>query len=173
MTNCCVPTTVSPDSLSTLHVVNTLCGEGIRLENRNQCSPANITLYHKPSTVPTNNDIVSTINLSSKNSTNNQVDYAQIRSRALNATSPSTSGEFSIAVNNTSNNLVEIFKVNRDGCYVSGVISASSFKLSVPTTSGNILMSDNSGNIMLTSVVNTPIINLIDGGVVVFTGVLT
>lgn len=168
-----VPITVSPDSLSTLHVVNTLCGEGIRLENRNQCSPANMTLYHKPSTLPANNDIVSTINLSSKNSTNNQVDYAQIRSRALNSTSPATSGEFSIAVNSTNNNLLEIFKANRDGCYVSGVVSASSFKLSVPTTSGNLLMSDSSGNIMLTSVANSPIINLIDGGVVVFTGVLT
>jgi hypothetical protein len=101
----------------------------------------------------------------------NGIHISQIVNRKITDNGPVQGKETIIYTNGV--NLLEIFKANRDGCYVSGVVSASSFKLSVPTTSGNLLMSDSSGNIMLTSVANSPIINLLDGGVVVFTGVLT
>ena len=183
-----VPITALPESLSTLHVVNTSCGEGIRLENRNQCSLANITLYNKPPQLPDAGSIISTIDLSSKNSTNQQIGFAQIRGRALSSVTNATSGEFSIAVNSV-NNQVEVLtanvqqtniiaginriKVSTSGIDLVGDVRLSSLKWNLPSASGQVLISDGNGNLVLTNVSNTPIINLLDGDIVVFTGVCT
>jgi hypothetical protein len=183
-----VPTTAPPESVSTLHIINTACGEGIRLENRNQCSPANLTLYHKPSTVPVNNSIVSTINLSAKNSSNNQIEFVQLRARALSAIANSSSGEFAIAVDR-SGSLTEAVLVNPNmtslisntnrinisssGIDLIGDVRMSSIKLAGPVISGQILMSNSNGNLVLTSPNNSSIIDLLDPGVIVFTGVCT
>jgi len=66
------------------HVVNTLCQEGFRLENRSVCHPANVTLYHKPSPALSSNDQISQINLSAKNSTGNKKDFVKIEAYAIN-----------------------------------------------------------------------------------------
>lgn len=171
-----------------LHLINNACQEGIRLENRNQCYPSNLTLYHKPSTVPANNSIVGTINLSAKNSSNNQVEFAQLRARALSANATSTSGEFAIAVDR-SGILSESFVVNANsssliannnrinvstsGIDLIGQVRLSSLRWSGTASSGQILMSDSSGNIILTNPNNSSIIDLLDPGVIVFTGVCT
>jgi hypothetical protein len=164
-----------------LHVLSYACQEGIRLENRNSCYPANLTLYHKPSTLPSNGSIVSTINLSSKNSANAQVNYAQLRSKIVNSDSVSSSGEFAIAIQNNGS-LVEALRINPTGLVASVgnnsiIISNSSIQLNGAlrsnqvAASGSFMMSDGSGNLILTSINNSPIISLLDGGIVTFTGV--
>jgi hypothetical protein len=174
--------------VSTLHVVNTACGEGIRLENRNQCSTADITLYNRPQQLPDAGSIISSINLSSKNSTNQQVEFAQVRGRALSSVTNATSGEFSVAVNRI-NNQIEILtanaeqtnivagtnrlKVSTSGIDLIGNVRLSSLKWNLPSSSGQILISDSNGNLVLTNVSNTPIMNILDGDIVVFTGVCT
>ena len=66
------------------HVVNTLCQEGFRLENRSVCHPANVTLYHKPTTALSNNTQISQLNLSAKNSVGNKTDFVKIQAFAIN-----------------------------------------------------------------------------------------
>ena len=164
-----------------LHVLSYACQEGIRLENRNSCYPANLTLYHKPSTLPSNGSIVSTINLSSKNSANAQVNYTQLRSKIVNADSVSSSGEFAVAVQNNGS-LIEALRINPTGIVASVgsnsiIITNSSIQLNGAlrsnqvAASGSFMMSDGSGNLILTSINNSPIISLLDGEIVTFTGV--
>jgi hypothetical protein len=183
-----VPTSALPESVSTLHIINTACGEGIRLENRNQCSPANVTLYNRPQQLPDAGSIVSTINLSSKNSLNQQIEFAQVRGRALSSVTNATSGEFSVAINRI-NDQIEVLtanaeqtniiagtnrlKVSTSGIDLIGNVRLSSLKWNLPSSSGQILISDGNGNLFLTNASNTPIIDLLDGDIVVFTGVCT
>jgi len=181
-----VPITAAPESLSTLHIVNTVCGEGIKLENRNQCSPSNITLYNKPQQLPDAGATIGTINLSAKNSINSQIEFSQIIARALSSTASATSGEFAIAVNRA-NTQVEVLtanhqqtniiagsnriRVSNTGIDLIGNVNISSLKWTLPSSSGQILTSDGSGNLVLTNPSNASIISLLDGEVVVFTGV--
>lgn len=173
---------------TSLHIINNACQEGIRLENRNQCYPANLTLYHKPSTLPADGSLAATLNLSGKNSSNNQIQYSQLRSRILSANTASSSGELAIATDKAGV-LIESFVTNADetrivagdseisvstsGVEFNGSVSLSGLKWPNSTISGQLLMSDGSGNIVLTSPNNSPIIDLLDAGVVVFTGVCT
>lgn len=163
-----IPINARPQT--SLHIVSNSCQEGIRLENRNQCYPANITLYHKPNSTIQQNSTIGTINLSAKNSSSNQVDYVQLVARANSYTSNATKGELAIRIED-SNSKIEALKINSSGTYINNSLYVSSIKYNTPTTSGNILISDGSGNIILTNVNNTPIINLLDGGIVSFTGV--
>lgn len=118
------------------HIVNTVCQEGLRLENRTSCYPANITLYHKPSTNITSGSVVSQINLSAKNSTGNQTNYAQIESRAVNTTLYGEKGSLDITV-------------------VSGVTGIKTIQTTTDSTyvgySGNRLEINNNGNLLLTN----------------------
>lgn len=157
---------------TSLHILTNSCQEGIRLENRNQCYPANITLYHKPNSIIQSNSTIGTINLSAKNSSSNQVDYVQLLARSNSYTANAAKGEFAVRIED-SNNKIEALKINSSGTFISNNLYIGALKYSIPTTSGNLLMSDSSGNIVLTSITNTPIINLLDGGVVSFTGVCT
>jgi len=170
---------------TSLHIINNSCQESIRLENRNQCYPSNFTLYHKPSTAISNNEIIGTINLSAKNSSNNQTEYVQLIARALSYTSTASSGEFAIAVNKN-NSLIESIitnsdhtlikgstnsiKVSSSGIDLSGPVRLSSLKWTGSSISGLFLVADGSGNLVLTPIANTPIIDLLDGEVVSFTG---
>lgn len=95
------------------HVVNTLCQEGFRLENRNVCHPANMTLYHKPNGSLSNNTLVSQINLAAKNSADNKVDYAQIEAYSLNTTSTSEKGHLDLIVKSGATDL-PVFSANPD-----------------------------------------------------------
>jgi len=91
-----IPSGSRPSTI--FHVVNTICQEGFRLENRNACHPANITLYHKPSSAITNGTVVSQINLAGKNSDGNRVDYGMIEASAVNAASSSAEGGIQLKV---------------------------------------------------------------------------
>ena len=84
----------------------------MRLENKNQCS-ANLTLYHKPSTIPATGSIAARINLSGKNSASQQVNYVQLKSKILNTTLGQTSGEFTVSVENAGN-LVDILTISNN-----------------------------------------------------------
>ena len=141
---------------TTLHILNSSCQEGIRLENRNECFPANITLYHKPSAIIQPNSIIGTINLSAKNSANNQIDYAQLVGRVHSYTANATKGEFAVKLENAGFK-VEPLKVTTSGVFVSNPLFINSLKYTIPTTSGNLLMSDASGNINLSSINNLKI----------------
>lgn len=99
------------------HVVNTICQEGFRLENRNVCHPANMTLYHKPNGSLTNNTKVSQINLSAKNSIGNKTDFAKIEAYAVNPTSTSEKGSLDLIVLSGSND-VSILKGDYDNVIV-------------------------------------------------------
>jgi hypothetical protein len=171
-----------------LHVINNNCQPGIRLENRNQCVPTNLTLYHKPSTAINNNSLIGTINLSAKNSAGAEVEYSQLRSRAMSYVAASSSGEFSIAVNKN-NVLIESIITNPDytlikgsnnsihisssGINLEGPVQLSSLKWGSPITSGLFLATDNNNNLVLTPIANTPIIGLLDGEVIAFSGACT
>jgi hypothetical protein len=63
--------------------------------------------------------------------------------------------------------------VSSSGIYVNGSINLSSLKWSGSSASGLFLMSDSSGNIVLTNINNSPIINLLEPTLIVFTGVCT
>ena len=139
--------------LTALHLINNSCLEGIRLENRNQCYSANLTLYHRPSTVPTPGTIASTINMAGKNSVSSQVNYVQLQSRILNSTANQTSGELVVSVEN-SGNPVDILTINNNR--FRAAIGSNSFEIS---SSGL----DMTGRLRLTNFD-------IDGGVMTFSG---
>lgn len=198
-----IPALARPQT--SLHIVSNSCQEGIRLENRNQCYPANVTLYHKPNSIIQQNSVIGTINLSAKNSSSNQVDYVQLVAKANSYTTNATKGEFVVKLED-SNTKIEALKINSSGTFVANNLYISSLKYTSPTTSGYLLVTDNSGNVysrsintipinisslkytqpvssgnllisdgngnmILTNINNTPIIDLLDGGVVSFTGV--
>lgn len=171
-----------------LHIVNNSCQDAIRLENRNPCYAANFTLYHKPSTIISDNTIISTINLSAKNSVNNQTDFVQLKARALSSSEGATSGEFIVAVDKLGYKIDSLIinpnystllsstnsiKVSSSGIDMVGTVRLSSLRWMDSPSSGSILVSDSNGNLILTNVSNSPIIDLLDPGVVVFTGVCT
>lgn len=176
-----IPSGLMPQT--SLHVVNYGCQEGLRLENRNSCYPANLTLYHKPTTLPPLGSIVSTVNLACKNQSNVQINYSQLRSKAISYDSSHSSGEFAIAIQKNGS-LFEALRINPTGFLVTvnnNSISITddyiglngSVRLNQSAPSGSILMSDNNGNLILTSIVNSSIMNVIDGQIVAFTGVCT
>lgn len=96
-----IPSGSRPQTI--FHVINTVCQEGFRLENRNPCKPASMTLYHVPNGSLTNGDLVAEINLAGKDTNNTtKVDYAKIQSRALDWTASSPKGQFDVVVATTS-----------------------------------------------------------------------
>lgn len=146
-----IPSGLRPSTA--LHIINNTCSDGIRLDNRNPCYSANLTLYHKPSTVPATGSTCSLINMAGKNSVSNQVNYVQLKSRILNSTVGQTSGEFVLSVEN-SGNLLDVLTINRNMFRAS--IGSNSFEISQSglNISGKILLSNFD----------------IDGGIIAFSG---
>lgn len=102
-----MPSGVSSNGLikpaTIFHIINTICQEGIRLENKTACHPADITLYQNPSSVPTSaNDgsAVGQISFKGKNTSNNPKTYAQIQ--AVSNSVSSSKGQINLVVNNNS-----------------------------------------------------------------------
>jgi|688.fasta_scaffold108492_2 hypothetical protein len=146
-----IPSGLQP--AAALHINNNGCVDGIRLDNKNSCYPATLTLFHRPSTVPLANSVAAVINLSGKNSVNNQVNYVQLKSKILNSTINSTQGQLVVSLeNNGQQNEVMLISPNR----FSVAIGNSSIDLS---SSGVII----SGPIRLSELD-------LDGGIVVFSG---
>lgn len=155
-----IPSGSRPSTI--FHVVNTICQEGFRLENRNTCHPANITLYHKPVTSLTNNTVVGQINLAGKDSNGNRADYSVIESLAINPSSSNIEGGFrvNIAVGNTGISVIDTnnsytkvgysgnqISINRTGSTIidNGLsnISVSPSNISISGTSISILSQNN------------------------------
>jgi len=135
-----------------LHVISNSCLDIVRLENKNQCS-ANLTLYHKPSTIPATGSIAARINLAGKDSAAQQVNYVQLKSKILNSTLGQTSGEFTVSVENAGS-LVDVLSISNNR--FRAAIGSNAFDLS---PSGL----DITGKVSLRNFD-------IDGGVIVFGG---
>lgn len=95
------------------HVINTICQEGFRLENRNVCHPANMTLYHKPNGSLSNNTQISQINLAAKNASGNKIDYAQIEAYSLSTQLSAEKGHIDLVVKSGSVD-EKVFSANPD-----------------------------------------------------------
>ena len=113
-----IPSGSTPDTI--VHIINSTCKEGIRLENRSSCHPANITLYYKPSSTITTDTIVGKINLAGKNTVGNQVNYAYIDTIALDSTAGSSKGQLniSVALPDSSGTGITTVKTNPDYTYI-------------------------------------------------------
>ena len=145
------------------HLINLEnCTEGIRVENRNSNTTANLSLYHRPSILPSTGTICSTINFNARDNTNSTAQLAQIKGIVLDNTQPTT----------TSGQLV--FSVGKSGNLVDRVfVEHDSFDVSLDNTS---LMMSNTGVL-----INAPLVNItgsvtmpklvMDAGVISFTGV--
>jgi hypothetical protein len=152
-----MPSGILPNTA--LHINNNGCLDGIRLENNNNCHPASITLYHKPSTVPPTGTIAALINLSGKNSHNYQTNYVQLKSRILNNTLGNTAGEFVLSVDH-SGSMKDVLVANKDftsihygnnsirvsssGTFISGPVDISTFNIDGGVIVFGGLSSDNS-----------------------------
>jgi hypothetical protein len=161
-----MPSGLKPNTA--LHINNNGCIDGIRLENNNNCHPASLTLYHKPSTVPPTGTIAAQINLSGKNSNNYQTNYVQLKSRILNNILGSTAGEFVLSVDN-SGSMRDVLVANKDfmsinygnnsirvstsGTFISGPVDISTFNIDGGVVVFGGLSSDNSPS---TTVTPTP-----------------
>lgn len=74
--------------VTVLHVFNTLCREGIRLENRANCYPADITLYDNPFSYPRpDGSGIARIVFSGKDSSGNKLDYGKIETKIKSSSS--------------------------------------------------------------------------------------
>jgi hypothetical protein len=138
---------------SALHINNNNCLEGIRLDNKNNCSPATLTLFHKPSTVPAVNSIASVINLAGKDSVSQQVNYVQLKSKILNSTIGNTQGEFIVSIENAGQSTDAM------------IINKNKFSVSCQ---GNLLEISSTGT-RIVGPLKLDNLNL-DGGIVVFNG---
>lgn len=128
------------------HIVNTICQEGFRLENRNACHPADITLYHKPNSAIPNGAIVSQINLAGKNTSGNKVDYGSIESIAVNTTAGASAEgglQFKIAAASTG---IKVFESN----YSATTVGYSGNNLTINRT-GSTILKNNSAAVTLSS----------------------
>lgn len=95
-----IPSGSAPSTI--LHIINTTCREGIRLENRTSCHPSNVTLYYKPSSDLSNNETVGLVNLAAKDTNGNQTNFVQLESVAVDNTANSSKGRFNLTVATTS-----------------------------------------------------------------------
>lgn len=92
-----IPSGLKPATV--LHIVNTLCKEGLRLENFASCFPADITLYQNSLETPSDaaNDIsFAQITFAAKNTNNVKRNFAQIVAKRKSVSS--SKGELQILV---------------------------------------------------------------------------
>lgn len=144
------------------HLINLEnCTEGIRVENRNSNTTANLSLYHRPSVLPSTGTICSTVNFNARDSASSTAQLAQIKSVVLDNTQFTTSGQL-------------VFSVGKSGNLVDRVfLEHDSFDVALDNTS---LMMSNTGVL-----INAPLVSItgsvtmpklvMDAGVISFTGV--
>ena len=155
---------IAPDSKPStpFHLINLEnCTEGIRVENRNSNTTANLSLYHRPSVLPSTGTICSTINFNARDSVSSTAQLAQIKSVVLDNTQFTTSGQL-------------VFSVGKSGNLVDRVfLEHDSFDVALDNTS---LMMSNTGVL-----INAPLVSItgsvtmpklvMDAGIISFTGV--
>lgn len=166
-----IPSGSSPDTI--LHIINSTCKEGIRLENRTTCHPTNVTLYYKPSSPISANTTIAEINLAAKNSLGNQIDYASIEAKAIDATAGTTKGQLniSVATSDAAGTGVNTIITNPDYTY----IGYSGNNLTV-TNNGSSKLGHSNSYVSATNseiTVQAPTINLNSSNIVLGTGVST
>jgi formylglycine-generating enzyme required for sulfatase activity len=147
-----IPSGARPQTI--FHLVNSVCQEGIRLENRSACYPANITLYHKPTAAIADNSVAGQINLSAKNSLGNKVDYVQIQSKVISYSSSSPKGEFDVIVQSPTGS-TQLISANSDNIilgYNANNINVSTTGSTVGFTNSNITVNSSSINIKSPSI---------------------
>jgi len=96
-----MPSGLKPSTV--LHIVNTLCREGMRLENWGSCFPADITLYQNGLDTPTdanNNSSFAQITFAAKNASNVKRNFAQIVAKRKSVSS--SKGELQVLVGDSS-----------------------------------------------------------------------
>jgi hypothetical protein len=156
-----------------LHILQNSCVESIRVENRHISNPSVLTLYHRPSTIPSSGAIPAKINLASKNSSSNQINYATIKSKVLESTAGSCKGAFEASIhhNGSEINILELSKnyirVGSDN-NISGNNSVIGKNNSIVSGINNLLIGDNitySGNNALLIGQNSNTIELNDSGI--------
>jgi len=93
-----------------LHIFQNACSESIRVENRHSSNPSVLTLYHRPTTVPSSGDFPAIINLAGKNETANQVNYVSLKSKILDSSTATSRGSLVVDVihNNSSENIADL-----------------------------------------------------------------
>lgn len=148
-----IPSGARPSTI--FHVVNTICQEGFRLENRNSCHPANMTLFHKPSIDIATNSVVGQINLSSKDTNGNRVDYSRIESRAVDTTPGTIKGGIDLIVATVGTG-VKVFSADPNQARIgySGInviLDSASNTLALNANNSQILLSNNTNTIKSTS----------------------
>lgn len=147
---------------SPLHLINIEnCVETIKVENRNPNTSSNITLYHRPSILPTTGTICNTINFNARDNTNSTAQLAQIKSVVLDNTAYSTSGQL-------------VFSVGKSGVLTDKLLlNHNSFNVYLDNTT---MMMSSSGITINSPVVDIPgVVNMpqlvMDAGVIAFTGI--
>lgn len=95
-----------------LHIFQNACSESIRVENRHSTNPSVLTLYHRPTTVPSSGDYPSLINLAGKNEAANQVNYASIKAKILDSATSTSRGALVVDIinNGTSETVIDLAK---------------------------------------------------------------
>jgi hypothetical protein len=83
-----------------LHLVGYSCDTNVKIENRGSCTTPKLVLYHKPSTLLSNDSEISSIHLSAKSSSGSETEYAKIKAIAASTDSVSPSGAMVVSVNN-------------------------------------------------------------------------
>ena len=114
-----------------LHVFNTLCKEGIRLENRANCYPADITLYDNPVSYPrADGSGIARIVFAGKDALSNRVNFGTIETKIKSA----------------SNKLGQIDLSVHDGTRSRTTISSSASATTISTNNASINLDDNTIN---------------------------
>jgi len=117
---------VKPSTI--LHVFNTLCREGIRLENRANCYPADITLYDNPISYPrADGSGIARIVFAGKDSSGNKINFGTVETKIKSASSKL--GQVDISVYDTTSEKT--------------TISSSASKTSISTNSALVELDSN------------------------------
>ena len=107
--------------ITLLHLVNTFCRDSLRIDNRSDCFPANINLYHRPETENTlqNGDTIGNLIFSSLNSNKDNSTYANIGVNIKSMDSALSKGQLDISVNSGSPySLITTISTNPDSTFV-------------------------------------------------------
>lgn len=127
-----IPSGTSPQTL--MHLVNMSCSEGIRLDNRSVCHPANITLFHKPKgTTISDGDVIAEIYMASNSSdnTSNDIDYVRLKGVAELSDDANRKGRFDVYTSDAGS-YVRTFRSSSDYSR----LGISSNHISLDNTSG-------------------------------------
>ena len=152
--------------VTVFHVVNNICQEGFRLENRNYCHPANMTLYHKPSGLLSNGTVVGELNLAGKDTNGNKMKYVSFQS-TINNMLPPHLGQFDLVVA-TTNTGVKTLTSNDSSTF----IGYSDNNLTIASGSNTVLGHDTS-NINLSDSevsINSPSVKLNSTSIILGSG---